>query len=171
MFQFWSYQNSWKKIRMRCANFLLAFLGILFPLNNFLSPTFAWYDTFTTPDDVYTYGERTQGKEHVPQYGTHVIEHRRTDEDWLKLSRSFKVFQTRNKTAKKALISHFLDKPVIGQISPRSGPAKGGTQVRVWGTMGMGKGSTNVDLAIVLSGHFSNRKSNNPLLLASHLLL
>ena len=105
-------------------------------------PTFSWYDTSTTPDDIYTYGERSQGKEHVPQMGTHVIgRHKRTDEDWLKLARSFKVFQTANKTDKEALLKHFHNKPVIGQFLPRSGPATGGTKIRVWGTnFGNGKG-------------------------------
>ena len=67
-------------------------------------PTFSWYDTSTTPDDIYTYGERSQGKEHVPQMGTHVIgRHKRTDEDWLKLAKRF------------ITEGQFADAPKLGQ--------------------------------------------------------
>ena len=74
-------------------------------------------------------------KEHNPAPG--VLKMRRNvrrDNLFMEMNNAVRIYQTPDATAQAALLKALHDPPVIGRFSPVTGPASGGTLVRVWGT-------------------------------------
>ena len=121
--------------QISCASIYRARLALLVLFTCILK-TSSWYDTSSKVDDIRTYGERKQSKEHNPQLGTHTIRHYQRDEDdWLHLMSTLKARQggIHGKQIRQRLRDHYNNPPVIGQFLPGSAPSDGGTPVRVWG--------------------------------------
>ena len=121
--------------QISCASIYRARLALLVLFTCILK-TSSWYDTSSKVDDIRTYGERKQSKEHNPQLGTHTIRHYQRDEDdWLHFMSTLKARQggIHGKQIRQRLRDHYNNPPVIGQFLPGSAPSDGGTPVRVWG--------------------------------------
>lgn len=96
-----------------------------------------WYDTTTPKHAIYHYMGDDVGPEHNPEIGTMVMHKRKRNHvDSLALINMVSTHQARHSDELVAARNEHADKgrPVIGRVTPMSGPLTGNTKVIVEGT-------------------------------------
>ena len=90
-----------------------------------------WYDT-TAPFEILTAHMGDIPREHNPERGTSVLRKRpKSDEQVLRFLNLGTTVQHPSNQTREARHAHQLEgKPVIGRVTPLSGPIAGGTKVR-----------------------------------------
>ena len=95
---------------------------------------YAWYDTTTSVQDLFSLENSTLSKHHNPKEGTLVMRKRsRTDSEVIDMINTVRTRQsTKEEQAKRNKMK--MNPPIIGHMSPNGGPISGGTTVKFWGT-------------------------------------
>ena len=102
----------------------------------FLQCANAWYDTTSRREDMLGMNLPPLDKDIVPEKGVHIIKKiDRGDTLRIRQFNHIRALQHPDRDGQRALfLEMHSNAPVIGHLSPLSGPTAGGTRVHVWGT-------------------------------------